>query len=183
MRIGQRVFGLMMVALALVLAGCEGNEPSEQADPSTAPAETAVTADTGAGAGINTGTEPQEPADLAGTAEQISAEFDEMLADLREVDSLDELRADLEDAAASVESWREQLAAAPDDEQLADARASLDQALVSLETTLEDLSSQAEDSGTAGLGDLARELTPDNLGGVSEARSALEELLGTSGSG
>lgn len=179
-----RIAGLVAVlVLAFVLAGCAGGEPSEQTGESTAPGETVVTAETGAAAGTGTGAEPQEPADLSGTAERISVELDAMLTDLRNVESLDELRADLEAATASVESWREQLAAAPEDERLADARASLDDALASLETALADLSSQAGDAGAAELGDLARELTPDNLGAATEVRSALEELLGTPGSG
>lgn len=171
---------LLALTLVLALAGCGADEPSEQADASTSPGQTVVTADTGDGAG--TGAEPQEPADLPGTVAQISAELDAMLTDLREVKSLDELRADLEQATAGIESWREQLAAAPADEELADARASLDEALTSLETALTNLSSKAENASAAGLGDLARALTPDNLD-VSGVRSALDELLSTSGSG
>jgi len=179
---GRRVTGVLaMVALAVALGGCGSDDSSEQAEPVATPGETAVTTDMGADTG--TGAAPAEPEDLSATAEEIRGELDEMLADLREVESLDELRADLEEARASVESWREQLAAAPEDEELTEARASLDEALESLETTLADLSSQAEEAGETELGDLARELTPDNLDSISEARSALEELLGTSGSG
>lgn len=185
MRGGARVIGLVaLLALALGLAGCAGDEPSGQAATSTAPGETVATAaDDGDGDGDTGGeTEQAEPADLPGTAEQISTELDETLADLREVESLDELRDDLREATAEIASWREQLAAASEDEALAEARASLDGALATLETALGNLSSQAQTAGAAGLGALARKLTPDNLD-VSKVRSALDELLGTSGSG
>lgn len=183
MRGGARVIALVaLLALALGLAGCAGDETSGQAATSTAPGETVATADDDGDSDTGGETEQAEPADLPGTAEQISAELDETLADLREVESLDELRDDLREATAEIASWREQLAAASEDEALAEAKASLDQALATLETALGNLSSQAETAGAAGLGALARKLTPDNLD-VSKVRSALDELLGTSGSG
>lgn len=183
MRGNARVIGLVaLLALALGLAACGGDEPSGQAATSTAPGEAVATAGNDDGADTDAAAETTEPADLPGAAEQISAELDETLTDLREVESLDELRDDLQEATADIASWREQLAAAPTDEALADARTSLDEALATLETSLQKLSSQAQTAGAAKLGDLARELTPDNLD-LSGVRSALDELLGTSGSG
>lgn len=179
---------LLLVAaaavVALALAGCAGDDPSDQPDTaSTVPTDTGVapTVPTGTGAAAETGETAAAPADLAGTAAAIETELNATLADLREVESLDELRADLEAAAASVRSWRERLAAPPEDDELADERAELDEALEGLETTFDDLSAQADEAGPADLGELARLLTPDSLEGIDETRSALDALLEPTG--
>ena len=170
-------------AAALALAGCSGeDETADQPDAApTIPAETA-TGETGAtGSLAETGETAAPPADLPGTVEAIESELDTTLADLREVDSLDELRADLEGAAESAASWREQLAAAPVDEELVEQRAALDEALAGLETALDDLRARSDEAGEAQLGELARLLTPDSLDSADEVRSALEAILQPTG--
>jgi predicted nuclease with TOPRIM domain len=170
---GLRTGGAVaIVAVALACASCGGDDVSGQADAGTSiPGETTAAATTGAD-------DVSEQANLKTTAEQISRELDATLVDLRNVESLDELRDDLEETSARVQSWREQLAAAPEDEELAEARTALDEAFASLETTLTELSSQSEGAGQAELGDLARQLTPDNLEPITDARDALDDLVG-----
>jgi hypothetical protein len=170
-------------AAALALAGCSGGDgTTDEPDAApTIPAETATGEAGATGSLAETGEAAAPPADLPGTAAVIQAELDATLTDLREVDSLDELRADLEAAAESAATWRDQLAAAPDDEQLAEQRAALDEALENLETALGDLSARSDEAGEAQLGELARMLTPDSLDSADEVRAALEAILQQAG--